>query len=374
MKLLYAGDSAASPPDLKRLLILATEIVFIDRPSVTFDNWGTIGADSPMRRIDLSGSPVAISVEAPPSGPARFGYESFVQADLDNRHFRSTFLSGFRSDKDFASKFVQMKASYGDRTGQEIWEAIVADASLQQVEDLSDASAPGALFGIETEAERRATFRVLLTEASIKVTAAQAVAARSEAIPISENPTFTQLLALRTSDASYLGSQRDRVSAWLATAIIQSVVPDVVVQKADIADILKYREKTADAYSAFLSEIDRLTTVLDNTDPRDALIDIPRFIAAEVTPQVKAARDDLERARDAFFASLMKEVIKWEVPTISIAFLTATPFAAALLAFAAGLRAAAPPIIDYLKDNRAADRKHAFAYLLRVEPDKRFGR
>jgi hypothetical protein len=47
MKLLYSGSSACDEPTLKRLLLVGTELVFMDRPSVTFaGKWGTVGHTS----------------------------------------------------------------------------------------------------------------------------------------------------------------------------------------------------------------------------------------------------------------------------------------------------------------------------------------
>jgi hypothetical protein len=43
MKLLFSGSAHCQKETLKRLLIIANEIAFMDRPSITFDKWGTIG-------------------------------------------------------------------------------------------------------------------------------------------------------------------------------------------------------------------------------------------------------------------------------------------------------------------------------------------
>ena len=66
MKLLYSGEEFCDQPVMKRMLVVAAEIHFMDRPSVTFKNWGTVGSDSYARRIDWSGSPVLIDVFKPP--------------------------------------------------------------------------------------------------------------------------------------------------------------------------------------------------------------------------------------------------------------------------------------------------------------------
>lgn len=53
MKLLYCGEEYCDQPVLKRMLVIAEEIHFMDRPSVTFGNWGTIGHAS-LKRGDKS--------------------------------------------------------------------------------------------------------------------------------------------------------------------------------------------------------------------------------------------------------------------------------------------------------------------------------
>jgi len=69
MKLLYVGRSSCSADTLARLFLLDNELCFLDRPSVTFDRWGTMGHASPLRLL-LSGQlPVDISGHEPQSGP-----------------------------------------------------------------------------------------------------------------------------------------------------------------------------------------------------------------------------------------------------------------------------------------------------------------
>ena len=51
MKLLFTGASQCDYQTLKRLHIVADAVGFMDRPSVTFKNWGTIGRASMFRRV-----------------------------------------------------------------------------------------------------------------------------------------------------------------------------------------------------------------------------------------------------------------------------------------------------------------------------------
>jgi hypothetical protein len=95
MKLLYTGASYCSEPTFKRLLLVGSELVFMDRPSVTFTRWGTVGHASPFRQMDSEGEPVKISVHTPPAGPAGDLYAPYAAADFENPEFVRIFLVVF---------------------------------------------------------------------------------------------------------------------------------------------------------------------------------------------------------------------------------------------------------------------------------------
>lgn len=365
MRLLYSTQSSCDFDTLKRLLLLADEIAFLDRPSVTFKNWGTVGSASPMRRFLGTHGPVTISAHEPPSGPAEYAYQDYIRSDLTNPVFRRSFFEGLRHES-FARRFLQFDADYGGATGRQIHDALRNDTRLPDVEIDPDRLPSASLYSIGDEAGRLQTFQVLLTDASIAVTAAQIVASQTGLAPISEEPALVRLLALRTSDRKYV-DKAAAVAPWLAAAIIESIVPDTAIQLAKVDTILRYRERTRDAYRAFMGEVDRLVVQLGDMDVARASQEIPRIIAAEVTPKVREYQNELAGARDELFADVLKSIVKWEAPVIGIAFLSPLSFPAALAAFVAAVRAAAPPIIDYVKAKRAAGR-NAYAYLLSIRP------
>jgi hypothetical protein len=113
MKLLYIGTHFCPADTLSRLFILGSELCFLDRPSVSFGNWGTIGADSYMRGVSFGKSPVPVTVLKPPSGAAKELYHPYVSADLDNPNFIRTVYEGLKSDSLFAERVLQPKANYG---------------------------------------------------------------------------------------------------------------------------------------------------------------------------------------------------------------------------------------------------------------------
>jgi hypothetical protein len=118
MRIVYSGGTICDLQTLKRLVLIADEIGFMDRPSVTFKGWGTVGSQSEIRQIKMDDAPIKISVHAPPSGPVNQLYQNYIAADLNNVHFVETFLEGLKNDIAFQELFVQLKANYGQGTGQ----------------------------------------------------------------------------------------------------------------------------------------------------------------------------------------------------------------------------------------------------------------
>lgn len=264
MKLLYSGGEFCDQLTLKRLLVIAEEIHFMDRPSVTFKNWGTVGHDSYARRIDWSGSPVLIDVFRPPSGPAQGLYAPYIEADINNPHFAQIVLEGFRTSDDFAKKFIQFGANYGSGTGEEIVRSIRQDNELLSGPFHLEMDGPN-LFDVSTPERRKQTFKTILIEASIKVTSAIVLAEETNSIPVSQDPFIARLIGLRVSDSAYVGGT-SKISPYIGIDIAKSVIPDEALKNLKITQILEYREKAKDAYKAWITEVNKVTAKIGNIE------------------------------------------------------------------------------------------------------------
>ncbi len=136
MRLLFTGSSAPPGATFKRLLMIADEIAVMDRPSVTFGDWGTVGSGSPLRPWipAFAETPVKLVAYSPPSGPVSELYQRYVQADLENAEFKTILLEGLTRDETFAGKLVQMEGQYrsGGRVlrGGDLLKELVSDAAL----------------------------------------------------------------------------------------------------------------------------------------------------------------------------------------------------------------------------------------------------
>jgi hypothetical protein len=365
MKLLYIGTHFCPADSFARLLVLGDELVFLDRPSVTFGNWGTIGHQSAMRGVAFeSNAPVKISVVEPPSGPARGLYESYVQADITNPAFVAAFLDGLKDDDVFAERYLPPGANYGGgRNGVDLRRLLVADHSLYDVVlDLTQ-DHPSLMYKPETPEGRRAVAKTLLVDASIQVTSALLMADEIDALPVADDVTYPKLLALRASSSKYIGGVHS-LAPRLGMEFARTIIPDEALRKLDFKGIFEYREKTKDVYAAWNIEINKTAAKIGDLDLQDPEEAIKKLIATELLPKVREYENELVSIRDKLFGDLIKGVATWEFPAISIAYFANLGFAGAVTAFAAAVRGAAPHVVDYINSRRSAVRKHAVSYLI----------
>lgn len=364
MKLLYSGEEFCDQPILKRLLVVAEEIHFMDRPSVTFKNWGTVGSDSYARRIDWSGSPVLIDVYKPPSGPAQGLYEPYIEADINNPHFAQIVFEGFRESDEFARKFIQFGANYGTGTGEEIARHLRQDNDLLNGEFDLEIDGPN-LFDVSTPERRKQTFKTMLIEASIKVTSAIVLAEETNSIPVSEDPYIAHLIGLRVSDSAYVGGT-SKLAPYIGMDIAKSVIPDEALNNLKITQILEYREKAKDAYKAWVTEVNKLSAEIGNIEGN---ISISKIIATDFAPRIIEYKNEMSAIRDDLFADVIKKVATWEVPSLSLAYMSSLGIAGSLALFATALAPAIPDVIDYFKDKKDIDRRNAMSFLIKLSKD-----
>ena len=365
MRVVYAGGIVCEPETFKRLLILANEICFSDRPSVVFPGgWGTVGVRTPVVELTIGPGekfvePIKVTVHSPPSGPVGQVYQRFIETDLVSREIRQAFLDGLSSDPVLRERVFPSAAIFHTVTGKQVADALIADKAALLEADLGDPVSMGAAFAIESAEGRRDTLRAALATASIDVTSALLAAEELDLAPVTDSPALERLLALRVPDQA-----RDQTSAaGLGFEIVRAVIPDEALQKLDEADLVTFRRKTRDVYAGWELEVRRLDAQLD--EPTDDLRARARtLVASELAPKMKAYRDELASARDSLFPDLVKSVLDWKVPALALGIIYHQPLLWAAAAVAGGtvLKGAA----DYWKSRRDTTRRHGLAYLVKL--------
>lgn len=367
MKLIYSGEEFCNQEVLKRLLLVAEEIHFMDRPSVTFKNWGTVGHDSYARRINWAGSPVLIDVITPPSGPAQALYAPYIEADINNPIFTRIVLEGFRSSDKFASKFIQFNGNYGSGLGSEIVMSLRQDDNLLNGSFDLEFDGPN-MFDVSSNEKRKQAFKTVLIDASIKITSAIILANETNTIPVSDDPFIAHLISLRTSDSAYVGST-SKYSPYIGMDIAKSVIPDEALKHLKITEVLEYRVKAKDAYTAWITEVNKTASEIGKLEGNLSSDEIAKIIATDYTPRVIEYKNEMCAIRDDFFADVMKKIITFEVPSLSLAYMGNIGIAGALTVFAGALVPAIPDVIDYFKDKKNIERRNAMSFLIKLSKD-----
>jgi len=307
---------------------------------------------------------VSITVHAPPSGPASTLYEPYAIADFENPEFVRIVLEGLRCNNAFASKFIQTEADYGGGLkGRMILDALGRTSDLTPL-PLAVKPDPRRLFKVDTMDDLRATLQMIMADASVQLTSALVVAGEAQAVPVANDPYFLKLLSLRTSAAKYVGESATH--AWLVgLEFAKAVIPDEALQKLSLGEIVTYRRKTDSLYQAWTADLNQIAAKIDDLTVGEAHDRIPKLIVTELGPKVVAYKGEMATIRDTLFGGLMKGIVDWKAPMLSVASFTTLGFTAAATAFASSLLAAeAKPIVDYFMARRGVARKHAVAYLI----------
>lgn len=368
MQLLYSGRIICSNTTLKRLLLLADEVGFVDRPSIVFPNWGTIGVDSPIRRCDPSIFPIKISAFRPPSGPISDLYLKYIEADLKNTKFIKTFLVGLEDD-DFAWRFIQPECNYDGILGKEIRNALILDKALAH-KTYSLPTEEEVRHKISTHEERIGTLKIMLIEASVLITSTTFISSKTQFEPVTDNNFYSLLLSERLNEA-LVNSHEAQIASELGLAIISTVLPDDLLQKIDFDSIGEYRENTKKQHKHYMDEINCLVRKIEGIDILSAKEEIKKIIVTDVEPKIREYYQCMEYERDKQFGNAIKTIAKWEFPTISIGCLASLNWQQIMIASATVLL---PAIIshltDYLVETSNIKRRNAMSYLIGLSSNK----
>ena len=274
-----------------------------------------------------------------------------------------------RSDPLFQRRLIQLEANYQWGTGKQVLESLLADPTLVTA-TLNEPIDGHHLYVMDSQVGRVQTLQALLLEASIHVTNALVVAEATQLVPVSDDPFFCQLLALRTSDQSYIADS-NRLAAHLGVAVAKSVLPDQLLENLEMRDLFEYRRSAKDAYDAWSQEIEKLALRLSDLPPESLDNEVRKILLTEVKPKLRELHNEMASARDHLFGDLIKAVTKWELPTMSLAYMTSMNLATAIAAFAGALAPAVPPLVDYFNKRRELTRRNSMAYLVGVSSTTR---
>jgi hypothetical protein len=375
MRVIYTDSAAPNLISLKRLVLLANELAFMDRPSVTFgEQRGTIGMKSPLAgaKEQFKEAGIGLAIYHPPSGAADKLYLPYIDSDYYDLNFRKAVIDGLRLDKKFAETFIQLNAEYAafssdpesDKIykrykGAKVVEALISDPSLVGVSiDKADPYNYG--YHVETPEGRKATLRLLIESISIQATTTMLACSQKEFSPISDSSTFAQLLGLRLSRFSEK-EKPPSYSTQLGFKMLQSVLPDEVLENVDISYLLEYRKETIETYKAWSIDLDRLSVQIEKANPEEVKSEMQNILRTEVVPKMIEYKRAMDSVADKMFGTLIKRCATTASAYITASQIVNVGFNQALIAGALSL---VPAVVDYLNENEAVRRRYSLAYLI----------
>jgi hypothetical protein len=396
MRLLFSGSVFGDGPTLRRLQLLADEIGFIANIGGVFALTETDPQEHQLTPTDVivgdeklrvssfgleyrEGDHAALNFYVPPSDPISSDlYREYISADLNSAEFRTTVVEGLGTNKCFAYKLLCRQAgvpgvSLLDGTPSfvdlSICKALYSHRELITA-DLPSPRLDSESFNGKSVRGRKQALSDLIAVASIKLTHTMLVSCITETIPVTDDPFFARLLSLRTAESKYIGGI-NRQAPFLGLEIVKAVIPDEALQKLSFEEIGEYRARTKDARQAWSVELNKMSSILSEENTPLDHDRIQKLIASEISPRLVSYRNEMKATRDEMFASILKSVLKWEMPTLSLAYLSGLGYSKAIVLFASALAPTIPHIVDYVKGLRASKRNNSLSYLVGLTPEKR---
>lgn len=364
MKLLFSGSHRIDSTSLKRLLLLAEEIDFMDRPSNSFGNFGTVGIDSPVRTLLplFKDRPIKVDVLTPPSGAPLGLQEKYLETDLMDLNFRRKFLKGLLKDPPFMFDHISPEGNYGSGIkGREFIKALTQDEEFLTC-PMNTGNLTELPWVIDNKESLKETLRTLLCDISIALTNAMVLANSTGLSPLANSKTFADLLTLRFSNTAYTGGVTSKASL-LGLKIIESVIPDSVLKEISFDDVLHYREASKDIYDAWIVDVNKYSTDLEDIPYDEAVSRIPLILSKEIQPKIQNYKNEMKSVAEKLFGELFKRAT-YIGGGIMIHSLSGLSSAGAITAFFSSL--AIKDVVDYIVQNRKVKREHAITYLLEL--------
>ena len=102
--------------------------------------------------------------------------------------------------------------------------------------------------------------------------------------------------------------------------ISKVIIPDELLQKLDFPEIFEYRKQTVEAYNAWDTELNKMASNISDMNTNNFENEIKKILAQEVQPKLVEYNNEMVSVRDRLFGELLKKIVRWEMPTLTLSF------------------------------------------------------
>lgn len=370
MNFVFSDSHSVDGLDFRRLMILANSVTFVNRPSIALeDNYFTVGVHSNVTEIVhmFEGTSFKVSVETPPDSMfnSKF-YKKYFEVDSQNHDFINIIIEGIENGFIDDVRFQNPIDPNNEYSNFKVW--ILKNKDELKNYDYASVQRPDEVFTVANKEEALFAFKMLLAEESMRCTSVLHVCNNIGSSPLTYSPYLNRLLTQRITDSKYTG--QNIISRTLGIKLIEGLIPDDVLARLSIEELLTFREDTKDYYRAWMTELKKLEADLINEKFGFSDIEIQRFIESKVEPELLKLKNEIRKIRDDRFKDIMKVIKNTSMSLITGGTLSALGIEGAVVGFILG-HLKTPQLTDEIIDAsvklKQAEKFNNYTYLLKVE-------
>ena len=369
----YYPEMVADHATLKKAILLFDEIHFMDRPSFTFGNFGTIGMASPLWQFEASftSEGVRLFVHGAPGGPvARDLYET-VSGDANDPLFLSRFQEGLRSSQTFRD----LQIAHGDYGASGTHEDVGQKVTSVDLEAaIGGHKSAMALFADESVrhfdlATPTGCAKQLITGAvvcSTKINFALSVSSKNGFVPLADAAPYAGLLGAKYARAMKNLPAKTPVQVTdLSFAIFDELVPLEQLARLTFEEVIRYRRASEAAREEFLERLSVIQIKQASIGAEGNYAGaIRQMIKTEIIPSARTFKSKLQTIHESLYGALAKGTIIAAGGSAAINFFGDLSWER-LLALAGPVGAyVGKAAIDAFLAQRAARRECSISYIL----------
>ena len=371
MKLTFSDSPEIDELTFKRLLLLSSELTFVDRPSIQLaDNYGTVGMPSGVKSLvkDFEGSPVKLIVDEPPNSTFNSDfYRKYFEKDLQNPEFLETIFDGLQNywiyDHHFDPKQSKTSGEFQDYRN---W--LLQNKEQIINSDIFNVPRPEQVFQVTTKEEALFAFKIIAAEQSLRVSSVTHICTKYESNPTTINPYLNKLISLRLSSNVY--SSKPIKSRQLGLKLMDCIIPDEALFQIHWQDLLIFREQTKDYFDNWTVEVNKLETSLFGNDLSITDQDIIRLFDTDINPRLRELKNEIRRIKDERYSNILKTIKNTVISGLAFGSLSSLSITGAIASFI-GANLKTPKFTDdiidanlKLKDKKLTD---GLTYLLKLQ-------
>jgi hypothetical protein len=374
---LYYPDFWADYSTLVKEVLLFDELHFMDRPSMTFGDFGTIGAASPFRQVEASfrEEGVPFFVHPAPMGPVRSEWYDDVKADVNDPEFLKRFQNGLRRSPAFRRLQV-VPGNYGEYGNEESVAQKLMAVDLSA--DLKTHESPMALFEDSTIRHFDLSTPVgcakqLIADAvtcSAKLNFALKAGTRQGFLPLADANPYGDLLGAKYARAvEKLEPAKNKLQVTdLSFAIFDELIPAARLEALSLKDAVRYRKASEKAREEFLEHLGVIQTKQASVGiDGDYRGTIDKLIDTEIRPAVRTFKNKLRSIDESLFGAIAKGVVGGAGGSSVVTLFGDLSWQRILAVGGAAVAYVTNALIDAYLAERAAKRECSISYILSLD-------